>query len=77
MRIDGLYLRLVRVEHELGADLLVEFLRREEAERDGSLLERGALLVRLLRALRNICPAQLVSVASYTKNGKNALSYPR
>ena len=54
MRIDGLYLRLVRVEHELGADLLVELLRREEAERDGSLLERGALLVRLLCALGDI-----------------------
>ena len=55
MRIDGLYLRLVRVEHELGADLLVELLRREEAERNGGLLERGALLVRLLCTLGDIC----------------------
>ena len=62
MRIDGLYLRLVRVEHELGADLLVELLRREEAERDGSLLERGALLVRLLSALGDICTRMSATV---------------
>ena len=49
------YLRLVGVQHELGADFLIELLGSEEAKRNGSLLEGRALLVRLLRALRDVC----------------------
>ena len=53
---------LVGVKHQLRPDLLVELLRREEAERNGGLLECGALLMRLLSALGDICTRMSTAV---------------
>lgn len=46
--------RLIGVQHQLWPDLFVKLLRRQEAKRHRGLLQRRALLVRLLRTLGNV-----------------------
>ena len=52
--------RLVRMQHQFRTDFLIKLLRGQKAQRDRSLLQRRPLLVRLLRALGNICTGLLV-----------------
>lgn len=48
-------LLLLRVKHQLGAHFVVKLLGCQEAQGDSRLFQSRALLVRLLRALRNVC----------------------
>lgn len=43
------------MQHEFRSDFLVEFLWRQEAQSDGSLLQRGAFLMSLFGTLRHVC----------------------
>ena len=45
---------LVGVKHQLRPDLVVKFFRCQKSKRNSCLLQRRALLVRLLCTLRNI-----------------------
>jgi hypothetical protein len=45
---------LIRVQHQLRTNLVVELLRRQEPERYRGLLQRRALLVRLLCTFRHV-----------------------
>ena len=53
----------VWVEHELWSNLLVKLLRREEAQGDSSLFERGAFLMRLLCCFGNVYLYEIESVS--------------
>ena len=55
--------RFVRVEHELWSNLLVKLLGCEEAQRDSSLFERSAFLMRLLCCFGNVYLYEIESVS--------------